>query len=139
MTSSQKQKMFQPDFCDYSYSMIPSNESGYQYEQNVSKEMSIYPCNHSSGCSYKFILSNSNEGKKRKRVISLESRRSANIRERRRMFHLNIGFDELRKRIPKFSYEKQLSRIETLRLAIFYINLMSEILESSDNKIVLKM
>ncbi|KAH9424993.1 Origin recognition complex subunit 2 [Dermatophagoides pteronyssinus] len=45
---------------------------------------------------------------------------NANIRERRRMFNLNSAFDKLRKKVPTFAYEKRLSRIETLRLAIIY-------------------
>lgn len=61
---------------------------------------------------------------KRRRVQSLTQRKAANIRERRRMFHLNTAFDELRKRLPAFNYEKRLSRIETLRLAMTYIGFM---------------
>jgi hypothetical protein len=43
------------------------------------------------------------------------------------MFHLNEAFDELRKRLPAFNYEKRLSRIETLRLAMTYISFMKDI------------
>lgn len=64
---------------------------------------------------------------KRKRVQSLGQRRAANVRERRRMFHLNEAFDELRKRLPAFNYEKRLSRIETLRLAMTYIAFMKDV------------
>ncbi|KAK2836293.1 hypothetical protein Q7C36_014162 [Tachysurus vachellii] len=66
---------------------------------------------------------------KRKRVITSVQRRAANIRERRRMFSLNEAFDELRRKVPTFAYEKRLSRIETLRLAIVYISFMTELLE----------
>lgn len=66
---------------------------------------------------------------KRKRVITTVQRRAANIRERRRMFSLNEAFDELRRKVPTFAYEKRLSRIETLRLAIVYISFMTELLE----------
>ena len=61
---------------------------------------------------------------KRRRVQSMPQRKAANVRERRRMFHLNSAFDELRKRLPAFTYEKRLSRIETLRLAMTYIGFM---------------
>lgn len=44
------------------------------------------------------------------------------------MHYLNGAFDELRKKIPKFAYEKNLSRIETLRLAIGYIRFMEDLL-----------
>ncbi|XDA75512.1 hypothetical protein R6Z07F_005675 [Ovis aries] len=55
---------------------------------------------------------------KRKRVITYAQRQAANIRERKRMFNLNEAFDQLRRKVPTFAYEKRLSRIETLRLAI---------------------
>ncbi|XP_054157700.1 protein Fer3-like [Oppia nitens] len=64
--------------------------------------------------------------KTRRRVATIAQRRAANIRERRRMFNLNSAFDKLRKKVPTFAYEKRLSRIETLRLAIMYISFMSE-------------
>lgn len=69
---------------------------------------------------------------KRKRVQTLVQRKAANIRERRRMFHLNEAFDELRKRLPAFNYEKRLSRIETLRLAMTYISFMQSLSEGKD-------
>ena len=66
---------------------------------------------------------------KRKRVITYAQRQAANIRERKRMFNLNEAFDQLRRKVPTFAYEKRLSRIETLRLAIVYISFMTELLE----------
>ncbi len=73
--------------------------------------------------------SNSSATKKtRRRVATLAQRRAANIRERRRMFNLNEAFDKLRRKVPTFAYEKRLSRIETLRLAITYISFMNELL-----------
>ncbi|XP_031633707.1 protein Fer3-like [Contarinia nasturtii] len=69
--------------------------------------------------------------KTRRRVASLAQRRAANIRERRRMFNLNEAFDKLRRKVPTFAYEKRLSRIETLRLAITYIGFMTEILSGT--------
>lgn len=68
---------------------------------------------------------------KRKRVISTVQRQAANIRERKRMFSLNEAFDRLRRKVPTFAYEKRLSRIETLRLAIVYIAFMTDILENN--------
>lgn len=69
----------------------------------------------------------SSSGKTRRRVATIAQRRAANIRERRRMFNLNSAFDKLRKKVPTFAYEKRLSRIETLRLAIMYIAFMTEV------------
>lgn len=85
----------------------------------------------SSSCNT-FVSTASNEQKpKRRRVQSLGQRRAANVRERKRMLHLNEAFDELRKRLPAFNYEKRLSRIETLRLAMTYIAFMKDV---SDGK-----
>ena len=74
-------------------------------------------------------------GKKRRRTTNAAQRRAANIRERRRMFNLNESFDRLRTQIPTFPYEKRLSRIETLRLAISYISFMDELLSKTDSEL----
>lgn len=68
--------------------------------------------------------------KKRKRVATVAQRRAANVRERRRMFNLNEAFDKLRRKVPTFAYEKRLSRIETLRLAITYIAFMDQVIRN---------
>ncbi|CDQ80826.1 fer3-like protein [Oncorhynchus nerka] len=68
---------------------------------------------------------------KRRRVINVGQRQAANVRERKRMFSLNEAFDELRRKVPTFAYEKRLSRIETLRLAIVYISFMTDLLENT--------
>lgn len=75
---------------------------------------------------------------KRRRVPTLAQRRAANIRERRRMYNLNEAFDELRTKVPTFAYEKRLSRIETLRLAMTYISFMSEIVRDKVDKDLIK-
>lgn len=75
----------------------------------------------------------SSSKKTRRRIASIAQRRAANIRERRRMFNLNEAFDKLRRKVPTFAYEKRLSRIETLRLAITYIGFMSELMNGSPN------
>lgn len=69
-----------------------------------------------------------NRQKSRRRIPTVAQRKAANVRERRRMFSLNRAFDELRKFIPTFAYEKHLSRIETLRLAINYIQFLKELI-----------
>lgn len=79
--------------------------------------------------------SSSSSKKTRRRVASIAQRRAANIRERRRMFNLNEAFDKLRRKVPTFAYEKRLSRIETLRLAITYIGFMSELLAGGNNRL----
>lgn len=80
-------------------------------------------------------ISNPNKpkSKPRRRVATVAQRRAANIRERRRMYNLNTAFDKLRKKVPTFAYEKRLSRIETLRLAIMYISFMSELVDKTNS------
>ena len=68
---------------------------------------------------------------KRKRKINKNQRSAANMRERRRMVHLNDAFEVLRETIPVFPYEKKLSRIQTLKLAIDYISFMTEFLQDT--------
>ncbi|XP_061653749.1 pancreas transcription factor 1 subunit alpha [Phyllopteryx taeniolatus] len=57
-------------------------------------------------------------------------RQAANIRERRRMQSINDAFEGLRTHIPTLPYEKRLSKVDTLRLAIGYINFLAELLRS---------
>ncbi|CAB3372548.1 Hypothetical predicted protein [Cloeon dipterum] len=70
-------------------------------------------------------------------------RHAANVRERKRMLRsaptlgpkdtvkiINSAFDELRVHVPTFPYEKRLSKIDTLRLAIAYIALLREVLHT---------
>jgi hypothetical protein len=45
---------------------------------------------------------------------------------------INAAFDELRLHVPTFPYEKRLSKIDTLRLAIAYIALLREIIDHAD-------
>ena len=75
---------------------------------------------------------------KRKRCQSqiYQQRHAANLRERRRMQSINEAFEHLRRHIPTLPYEKKLSKVDTLRLAIGYINFLTELLnkDSSSNE-----
>ena len=62
--------------------------------------------------------------RKRTRIVSLAQRSAANIRERRRMRNLNDAFDKLRDVLPSFLFENDLSRLETLRMASVYIEVL---------------
>ena len=67
-----------------------------------------------------------------RRYPHLRSNRDcATVRERNRMHKLNRAFEELRKVIPKESYDgdEKLSKIATLRLAIHYISVLANILQ----------
>ncbi|XP_071890235.1 pancreas transcription factor 1 subunit alpha [Anas platyrhynchos] len=72
--------------------------------------------------------------KRRRRVRSeaelQQLRQAANVRERRRMQSINDAFEGLRSHIPTLPYEKRLSKVDTLRLAIGYINFLSELVQS---------
>ncbi|MFH4977560.1 hypothetical protein AB6A40_004269 [Gnathostoma spinigerum] len=62
-------------------------------------------------------------------IRSKKIRRSkANARERKRMHSLNSALENLRKLLPKFPNEPTLTKIETLRMANKYINILVELL-----------
>lgn len=98
----------------------------YPVESNWSEMTSVNLPTDSSNANHRSIRSKP----KRRRIASLAQRRAANVRERKRMFSLNEAFDQLREIVPIFAYEKKLSRIETLRLAIVYIAFMTELVLS---------
>ncbi|XP_049770182.1 pancreas transcription factor 1 subunit alpha-like, partial [Schistocerca cancellata] len=60
----------------------------------------------------------------------VQQRQAANLRERRRMQSINDAFEGLRAHIPTLPYEKRLSKVDTLKLAIGYINFLSELVAS---------
>jgi hypothetical protein len=67
--------------------------------------------------------------RKRKRVLNRLQRAEATMREKRRMLKLNKAFEELRKVLPISEFAKnKLSRAETLKSAIEYIDRMSQML-----------
>ncbi|KAF2360861.1 Myc-type basic helix-loop-helix (bHLH) domain [Trinorchestia longiramus] len=67
--------------------------------------------------------------KKRRRCLlaQLQQRQAANLRERKRMQSINDAFEGLRAHIPTLPYEKRLSKVDTLRLAIGYISFLAEL------------
>lgn len=85
-----------------------------------------------------FVFQTENFGKcKRSRKKNyqhqLQQRHAANLRERRRMQSINEAFEGLRSHIPTLPYEKRLSKVDTLRLAIGYISFLADMLNSSDS------
>ncbi|XP_013394729.1 neurogenic differentiation factor 2-like [Lingula anatina] len=68
---------------------------------------------------------------RRKRKINKIQRVAANMRERRRMTHLNAAFEELKEAVPTLPHEKKLSRIQTLKLAMYYIEFMTRTLHGT--------
>ncbi|KAK3108796.1 hypothetical protein FSP39_015943 [Pinctada imbricata] len=57
-------------------------------------------------------------------------REAANLRERKRMQSINEAFEGLRAHIPTLPYEKRLSKVDTLRLAIGYIAFLSQLVQA---------
>lgn len=60
----------------------------------------------------------------------IQQRQAANMRERKRMQSINDAFEGLRAHIPTMPYEKRLSKVDTLKLAIGYINFLTEQIKS---------
>ncbi|XP_055683706.1 pancreas transcription factor 1 subunit alpha [Lutzomyia longipalpis] len=62
-----------------------------------------------------------------------QQRQAANLRERRRMQSINEAFEGLRSHIPTLPYEKRLSKVDTLKLAISYITFLGEMVRKDRN------
>ncbi|CAF0794954.1 unnamed protein product [Didymodactylos carnosus] len=70
--------------------------------------------------------------RKRKRILNGVQRQEATQREKRRMLKLNKAFEDLRKVLPVSEFARnKLSRAETLKSAIDYINLMTDMLQTN--------
>ncbi|KAK9888614.1 hypothetical protein WA026_000844 [Henosepilachna vigintioctopunctata] len=63
----------------------------------------------------------------------IQQRQAANLRERKRMQSINDAFEGLRSHIPTLPYEKRLSKVDTLKLAIGYINFLGELVRTDRN------
>ncbi|KAK4302384.1 hypothetical protein Pmani_025523 [Petrolisthes manimaculis] len=80
------------------------------------------------------VASNMRENRRRRRVCPMaqvRQRQAANMRERRRMASINDAFEGLRAHIPTMPYEKRLSKVDTLRLAIGYITFLSDMVDTN--------
>ncbi|XP_069588544.1 pancreas transcription factor 1 subunit alpha [Ranitomeya imitator] len=112
------------DYCDAgNFSFSSSSSGGFPYD-----------CGE-GGCDLSPGMKGSSSAAKRRRRIRSEMemqqlRQAANVRERRRMQSINDAFEGLRSHIPTLPYEKRLSKVDTLRLAIGYINFLSELVQS---------
>ncbi|XP_053680759.1 pancreas transcription factor 1 subunit alpha [Anopheles nili] len=85
--------------------------------------------------SIKEIYSNRTSKYRRPKCASQQAqqRQAANLRERRRMQSINEAFEGLRTHIPTLPYEKRLSKVDTLKLAISYISFLGEMLRKDKN------
>ena len=123
---------------------LKSNDNRFMSTQNLSNANSNTNSNVAVSNYQQTSLNSNNQQttshkRSRRRVATIAQRRAANVRERKRMQNLNHAFDDLRKKVPTFTYEKRLSRIETLKLAIMYIQFMGETLsETPKNNLQIK-
>ncbi|XP_033212101.1 pancreas transcription factor 1 subunit alpha-like [Belonocnema kinseyi] len=123
-------------------SQIPSHTTGstgststsgsdlYFYDENSSENESIYSSdqeNHTREQPQNFRRY-IGTGKCPRQVV--QQRQAANMRERRRMQSINDAFEGLRAHIPTLPYEKRLSKVDTLKLAIGYINFLNDLVRA---------
>ncbi|XP_034235249.1 pancreas transcription factor 1 subunit alpha [Thrips palmi] len=74
----------------------------------------------------------SSGGRRRSSSQQASQRQAANLRERRRMQSINSAFEGLRAHIPTLPYEKRLSKVDTLKLAIGYIGFLGDLVRERD-------
>lgn len=65
-------------------------------------------------------------------IIELGNVRKRNERERERVRCVNEGYARLRRHLPINDCDKRISKVETLRYAIAYINYLEKLLSDSD-------
>ncbi|KAK3912126.1 Pancreas transcription factor 1 subunit alpha, partial [Frankliniella fusca] len=74
-------------------------------------------------------------GRRRSSSQQASQRQAANLRERRRMQSINSAFEGLRAHIPTLPYEKRLSKVDTLKLAIGYIGFLGDLVRERDRAV----
>ncbi|CAH8484363.1 unnamed protein product [Heterobilharzia americana] len=101
--------------------------------QNCTSSMGVHEINNigSSHDGFFAVNANSDEGFTGT-LLYKELQSGAKVRERRRMFSINSAFEALRACLPTFPYEKRISKIDTLRLAIAYLALLKDLLANMD-------
>uniref|UniRef100_A0A672HSL0 Pancreas transcription factor 1 subunit alpha n=1 Tax=Salarias fasciatus TaxID=181472 RepID=A0A672HSL0_SALFA len=119
------------DFLTRHFQDYYSKEGGGRAEYDLGN-LSFSSSSSSSTFSYGCADSTSDLSPRRMRSETemQQLRQAANVRERRRMQSINDAFEGLRSHIPTLPYEKRLSKVDTLRLAIGYINFLAELVQS---------
>ncbi|XP_024881103.1 pancreas transcription factor 1 subunit alpha isoform X1 [Temnothorax curvispinosus] len=108
-----------------------SGSEHYLYDENSSDNESVYSSDQENHARER-SRSNRRGGAPGKcpRQVQVQQRQAANMRERRRMQNINDAFEGLRAHIPTLPYEKRLSKVDTLKLAIGYINFLNELVRA---------
>ncbi|XP_017289835.1 pancreas transcription factor 1 subunit alpha [Kryptolebias marmoratus] len=139
--SSRDEHLDTEDFLDEDVDFLTSHLQEYYSRDGGGKgDLDINNLSFSSSSSYGCTpdlsppMGRSGPVLKRRRLRSevelQQLRQAANVRERRRMQSINDAFEGLRSHIPTLPYEKRLSKVDTLRLAIGYINFLAELVQS---------
>ncbi|CAL1679001.1 unnamed protein product [Lasius platythorax] len=108
-----------------------SGSEHYLYDENSSDNESVYSSDQENHARER-SRGNRRGGTSGKcsRQVQVQQRQAANMRERRRMQNINDAFEGLRAHIPTLPYEKRLSKVDTLKLAIGYINFLNELVRA---------
>ncbi|XP_026667950.1 pancreas transcription factor 1 subunit alpha-like isoform X2 [Ceratina calcarata] len=101
----------------------------YLYDENSSDSESAYGSDQENHARER-QSSRRNGGSVKSPRQAVQQRQAANMRERRRMQNINDAFEGLRAHIPTLPYEKRLSKVDTLKLAIGYIKFLNELVRA---------
>ncbi|XP_015116900.1 neurogenic differentiation factor 1 [Diachasma alloeum] len=110
----------------------------YPFDENSSDDESVYSSDreirprdgHSRKRSHDCMLEDEDGPTLKRPRQAVQQRQAANLRERRRMQNINDAFEGLRAHLPTLPYEKRLSKVDTLRLAIGYITFLTELVRA---------
>ncbi|KAG5681293.1 hypothetical protein PVAND_010744 [Polypedilum vanderplanki] len=111
--------------CIYADSKYKEQNNDYKKINQVQQHLfqqeifdTTKPCSTTSIDNYV----NSSRKDKSKKIRGVQERKNT-------LSSINAAYDELRVHVPTFPYEKRLSKIDTLQLAISYISLLQDVLE----------
>ncbi len=112
-----------------SQSELQSSSPGYAYTCSPNNNQ-IHNYGFDTAASY-FYTPNSNQQVASTDIQPCYNSNTAAAIEKNRMMSINKAFEIIRLNIPTFPYERRLSKIDTLHLAISYISLLQAVLDSN--------
>lgn len=107
------------------YIMPLSNDEQLHHQQQLTTLTSMQPLSSSSSSENMMMIGAAAA------AAAAVSQSQASGNEKTRMISINEAFEILRFHIPTFPYERRLSKIDTLHLAISYISLLESVIESN--------
>ncbi len=114
--------------CASKMSMIHNNMEAIAAKQQQQTYDYSYFSDENSSDSMDDQKYDENGQQKRVGVHLTHQRQAANMRERRRMQSINDAFESLRVQLPTLPYEKKISKVDTLKIAIAYIRFLTDLL-----------